>query len=278
MSPSPQPLPQSDDGHSAPCPTGRSLPIPTPELNLPDVPIERIPQHIAIIMDGNGRWAVERDRPRIFGHEQGAKSVRAIVTECAQLGIEALTLYSFSLENWKRPADEINFLMSLYVKYLLLERTEMIENNIQFIQAGRRDGLPAAVLAELDATVEATKACTGMKLILALNYGSRAEITDAIRTLAEDVQAGKLEPSAITEAMVSQRLYVPNIPDPDLLIRTAGQMRISNFLLWQISYTELYVSDQYWPDFDVPELHQAIRDFSQRDRRFGSLAEPPAQG
>ncbi len=275
MAPSQQPIPQPDASSLMPRTVSDTVRIPTPEVNLPDVPLERIPRHIAVIMDGNGRWAVERDRPRIFGHEQGAKSVRAIVTECAELGVEALTLYSFSLENWKRPADEINFLMSLYVKYLLLERTEMIENNIQFIQAGRRDGLPAAVLAELDATVEATKACTGMKLILALNYGSRAEITDAVRSLAADVQSGKLDPAEITEKMVSERLYVPDIPDPDLLIRTAGQMRISNFLLWQISYAELYVSNEYWPDFDVRELHTAIRDFAQRDRRFGSLADAP---
>ncbi len=199
-------------------PTAKTAPPPTPELQLPGVPKERLPRHIAIIMDGNGRWAVERDRPRIFGHEAGAKSVRSIVTECAQLGVEALTLYSFSLENWKRPADEINFLMSLYIKYLVLERAEMLENNIQFIQSGRREGLPEGVLAELDETVEATKACTGMKLILALNYGGRAEITDAMRSLAEDVQAGKLEPSAITDLSAQG-------DDGQVLVRVRGHAR-----------------------------------------------------
>lgn len=245
--------------------------VPTPEVRLPDVPIDHLPRHIAIIMDGNGRWAVDRNRPRIEGHEEGAKSVRAIVTECAHLGIEALTLYSFSLENWKRPAEEIHFLMDLYVKYLISEREEMIRNNIRFIQSGRREGLPKSVLSELDATVEITQECTGLRLVLALNYGSRAEITDAVRSIACSVREGTIQPAEITEEMIGSHLYVPEIPDPDLLIRTAGQMRISNFLLWQISYAELFVSNCFWPDFDVEELRRAIRSYAQRDRRFGAV-------
>jgi len=258
--------------------SGRTVPtsgtgglVPDPEVQLPDVPVDHLPRHIAIIMDGNGRWAVDRNRPRIEGHEAGAKSVRAIVTECAHLGIEALTLYSFSLENWKRPAEEIHFLMDLYVKYLISERQEMIRNNIRFIQSGRREGLPQSVLSELDATIETTRNCSGLKLVLALNYGSRAEITDAVRSIACSVREGTIQPDEITEEMIGSHLYVPEIPDPDLLIRTAGQMRISNFLLWQISYAELFVSDCFWPDFDVEELRRAIRSYAQRDRRFGAV-------
>ncbi len=250
---------------------GERAPTPNPEQRLPDVPIEQFPRHIAIIMDGNGRWAVQQDRPRIFGHEAGAKTVRNIITECAHLGIEALTLYSFSIENWSRPQDEVDFLMGLYVKYLTAEREKMIANNIQFRQSGRRDGLPVAVVAELDETIAATANCTGLKLVLAINYGSRAEITDAMRSIGEDVQAGKLQPQDIDEACISARMYVPDVPDPDLLIRTAGQLRISNFLLWQISYAELFVSEKYWPDFNTVELHDAIRDYASRDRRFGRV-------
>jgi len=257
-------------------PARPGVPVPSPETHLPDVPISQLPRHIAIIMDGNGRWAVRQGKPRIFGHESGAKAVRAIVTECAELGIEALTLYSFSLENWKRPADEVDFLMGLYVKYLIAERGEMIRNNIRFLQAGRRDGLPQPILDELDRTIAETAHCTGLKLVLALNYGSRAEITDAVRAIACEVSAGVIDVDGITEETISQHLYKPGIPDPDLLIRTAGQMRISNFLLWQISYTELFVSPSHWPDFDVAELHRAIRDYASRDRRFGTVDETDA--
>ncbi|MBL1216043.1 MAG: isoprenyl transferase [Planctomycetes bacterium] len=245
---------------------------PTPHLRLPDVPVERLPHHIAIIMDGNGRWAVERGRPRVVGHENGARSVRAIVTECAHLGIEALTLYSFSLENWQRPKNEVDFLMGLYVEYLIKERREMLDNNIRFYQCGRREGLPEPVLAELDRTTEATAHCTGLNLALALNYGSRAEIADGVRAIAAKVAEGTLAPEQVTEQVVSDHLYLPQLPDPDLLIRTAGEMRISNFLLWQISYAELHVTDVYWPDFSVEHLHAAIRDYAHRDRRFGTVA------
>ncbi len=246
-------------------------PRPTPHLRLPDVPTSRLPRSIAIIMDGNGRWAVERGLPRVHGHKTGAQSVRAVVTECAHLGIDALTLYSFSIENWKRPEDEVDFLMSLYEDYLIAERQEMIDNNIRFMQCGRRSGLPRRVLEELDRTIEATRHCTGLKLVLAINYGSRAEITDAVRAISSKVAAGAMRVDEITEETIRSHLYVPELPDPDLLVRTAGEMRISNYLLWQISYAELYVTKTLWPDFGVEGLREAIRDYAGRHRRFGGV-------
>lgn len=245
---------------------------PTPQLRLPDVPPDRLPRHIAVIMDGNGRWALQRGQPRVFGHRTGARAVRAIVTECAHLGLEALTLYSFSMENWRRPAEEVSFLMSLYTEYLIAERRELLDNNVRFVQCGRREGLPEEVLRELDCTIEATRECSGLTLSLALNYGSRTEIVDAVRAIAAKVRAGTLDPQAIDEATISAHMYVPEIRDPDLLIRTAGEMRISNYLLWQISYAELWVTDVLWPDFTVAELHAAIRDYAGRSRRFGGLS------
>jgi undecaprenyl diphosphate synthase len=237
------------------------------------LPKDALPRHIAIIMDGNGRWAQQRDQPRMYGHREGAKAVRAIVTECARLEMDVLTLYSFSIENWKRPADEIEFLMSLYVKYLIAERQEMMDNNVRFVQVGRREGLPAGVLEELDRTIETTSKNTGLTLALALNYGSRTEITDAVRSIVKEVQAGRLDPEAITPGTVSDHLYTAGLPDPDLLIRTAGEMRVSNYLLWQISYAELYVSDVCWPDFNVDQLHQAIRAFAGRQRKYGAVPD-----
>jgi undecaprenyl diphosphate synthase len=239
-----------------------------PEL---DVPSERRPRHIAVIMDGNGRWARERNQPRIEGHRAGARAVRDVVTECGRLGIEALTLYSFSSENWKRPPEEIGALMSLYLEYLGRERQELIDNNVRFMQIGRRDRLPESVLQEAADTEQATANCTGLRLVLALNYGSRAEITDAVRAIADEVRRGELEPGQIDERIISDHLYTAGLPDPDLLIRTAGEYRISNYLLWQISYAELYVTDVQWPDFSIDQLHMAIRDFARRRRRFGAL-------
>src|SRR5438874_5539067 len=225
-------------------------------LNLPR---ERIPRHIAIIMDGNGRWAVSRGLQRVQGHQEGARTVRNIVTECAELrkdfaAPDYLTLYSFSLENWKRPATEVSFLMQMYIDYLRQERITMMENNIQFRQIGRLDQLPDPVLEEVDRTLAETKNNTGLTLVLALNYGSRAEITDAVRAIAEKVKRGEIEPRDIDEKAISSHLYTAGMPDPDLLIRTAGEMRVSNYLLWQISYAELYVSEKYWPDFAVTDL------------------------
>lgn len=232
-----------------------------------------LPRHIAIIMDGNGRWARQRGKRRMFGHQEGAKAVRAIVTECARLELEVLTLYSFSIENWKRPAEEIEFLMGLYVKYLIAERQEMMDNNVRFVQVGRKQGLPTPVLDELDLTIETTKNNTGLTLALAINYGSRTEITDAVRSIAQEVKSGRLTPSQITQKTVSEHLYTAGLPDPDLMIRTAGEMRVSNYLLWQISYAELYVSDVCWPDFTVECLHEAIRAYAGRQRKFGAVMD-----
>ena len=248
-----------------------TTPRPDPEHRLPEVLPHLLPRHVAIIMDGNGRWALSHGKARILGHQAGAKAVRAIVTECAHLGIEALTLYSFSLENWKRPAQEVDALMGLYVEYLIAEREEMKRNNIRFVQCGRRQGLPDRVLAELDATVAYTAECSGLTLALALNYGSRTEITDAVRAIADKVRAGEIDPDEITEETVRAHLYRPELPDPDLLIRTAGEMRVSNYLLWQISYAEFHVTPVLWPDFGVPDLHDALVAFARRARRFGGL-------
>jgi len=243
-----------------------------------DILPQRIPRHIAIIMDGNGRWAVRRGLERIRGHQQGAKSVRTIVTECASLrkefgGPDFLTLYSFSMENWKRPANEVDALMSLYLEYLAKERQELIDNNVRFVQLGRREGLPAKVLDEMDQTILATRRCTGLTLALALNYGSRSEITDAVRAIALKVKDGRLRVEDIAEETISEHLYTAGLPDPDLLIRTAGELRVSNYLLWQISYAEIHVSDSYWPEFRVADLHAAIRDYAGRNRRFGAVDE-----
>jgi undecaprenyl diphosphate synthase len=232
-----------------------------------------LPRHVAVIMDGNGRWARRRGLPRAAGHEQGAKTVRAIVTESAALGLEYLTLYSFSIENWKRPAEEVAFLMDLYVGYLRQELPTMMENNIRFKQIGRREGLSPRVLEGVDHVLAATAGNRGLVLTLAINYGSRAEITDAVRAIAGEVRAGRVDPRAIDEAMIDAHLYTTGMPDPDLLIRTAGEKRISNYLLWQISYAELHVSEVCWPEFGVADFHQALREYAGRRRKFGAVVE-----
>ncbi|MBI3409783.1 MAG: isoprenyl transferase [Planctomycetes bacterium] len=232
---------------------------------------ERLPRHVAIIMDGNGRWAQLRGLPRIEGHSRGVKSVRATIEECCRLGIEQLTLYCLSTENWKRPQDELDFLMALLHQYLLAERDEIMEENIRFTTIGRREGLPAQVLAEIDENVRLSTKNTGMTLCLAINYSGRTEMVDAVRMLAEKVNAGKLIPEDIDETTISDALYTEGMPDPDLLIRTAGEMRVSNFLLWQISYSEIWVTPKCWPDFDPATLQEALREFAQRERRFGGL-------
>ena len=234
-------------------------------------PPERLPRHVAIIMDGNGRWARQRGFPRFAGHRAGAKTVRLIVEECARLGLRQLTLYSFSTENWNRPQEEVGMLMDLYVEYMRSQRQLLIDNNIQFVQIGRREGLPALVLEELKNTLAVTRKNTGMTLCLAINYGSRMEITDAVRKIAQEVQSGVLDPLAVTEQSISDRLYTAGMPDPDLLIRTAGEMRISNYLLWQISYAELYVTPAPWPEFTLDELHKALANFAARNRRYGGV-------
>ncbi len=233
--------------------------------------VEHIPRSVAIILDGNGRWARQRGLPRTAGHAAGAEVVRRIVTEAAHIGLDALTLYSFSIENWHRPAEEVAALMSLYARYLARERQTMSEHNIRFRHIGRRTGLPDGVLREIDSSTEATAACTGMYLCLALNYAARVEMTDAIRNIARSVAQGKLAPDDVDEDLISRSLDTHGVPDPDLLIRTSGELRISNFLLWQLSYAEFYVTDLYWPDFTEEELHKALRDYAGRKRRFGGL-------
>jgi undecaprenyl diphosphate synthase len=232
---------------------------------------QRLPAHVAIIMDGNGRWAAQRSLPRHEGHARGAQSVRATVEECCRLGLEQLTLYCLSSENWKRPQAELDFLMALLEQYLIDERPEILEQNIRFCIIGRRTGMPPHVLREIDESIRLSSGNTGMRLCLAINYGARGELVDAVRALAAEVRGGRLDPEAIEEEAISAALYTAGMPDPDLLIRTAGEMRISNFLLWQISYAELWVTDRCWPDFDRGTLHQALRDYAARDRRFGGL-------
>lgn len=243
-----------------------------PLTHLPDVHPDRIPRHIAIIMDGNGRWAQERGFPRIFGHRNGAASVRAVVEAAGHIGVEAVTLYSFSLENWKRPPDEVNALMQLCEQYCDGSRDLLLRNSARFRVIGRREGLPAPVREAIEKLEHETAHCTAATLCLALNYGSRAEITDAARALAERVRAGTLDPADIDEDTLASELDTAGLPDPDLLIRTAGEMRISNYLLWQISYAELYVTQTYWPDFGRDELFDAVRAYAARERRFGGLS------
>jgi undecaprenyl diphosphate synthase len=234
-----------------------------------------LPQHIAIIMDGNGRWARQRDQARIFGHQAGVESVRDIITHCGRLGIECLTLYSFSSENWKRPREEVTALMALYALHLVQERDELMENNVRLLQLGRRDNLPPEVVQKMDETLDMTAGNTGLTVALALNYGSRAEIVDAVRDIARRAQRGELDPANIDEGTISDALYTAGLPDPDLLIRTAGEMRISNFLLWQISYAELYVSPILWPDFRAMHLNEALIAYAKRQRRYGDVPPPP---
>jgi undecaprenyl diphosphate synthase len=232
---------------------------------------ERLPAHVAIIMDGNGRWARQRGLPRVEGHARGVHSVRATVEECCRLGVGQLTLYCLSSENWKRPQAELDFLMALLEQYLVQERAEILQQNIRFSTIGRRSDLPPPVLKEIDENVRLSRDNTGMRLCLAINYGARTEILDAVRALAQQVRDGTLSPGQIDESTIGGALYTAGRPDPDLLVRTAGEMRVSNFLLWQISYAELWVTEKCWPDFDRATLHQALHDYAQRERRFGGL-------
>ena len=234
----------------------------------------RLPRHIAIIMDGNGRWAEHRGLARIEGHRQGVASVRRITEHCARLGVDQLTLYCLSSENWRRPAAEIEFLMHLLEQYLVEERPLLMRERIRLSMIGRREGLPASTLAELDRTAAQCAGNDGMRLCLAVNYGSRAEIVAAACRLAEEVRDGLLDARRIDERAFCERLDTAGMPDPDLLIRTAGEMRLSNFLLWQISYAELWVTDVCWPDFAEAHLDAAIAAFASRDRRFGGLSQP----
>jgi len=230
-----------------------------------------MPRHIAVIMDGNGRWAQQQGLPRIEGHRRGVSSVRRTTEECARLGIEQLTLYCLSSENWKRPPEELDFLMHLLQQYMIEERTTIMEQDIRVATIGRREGISPQALDEIDRTVEMSRGNTGMRLCLAINYGGRAELTDAVRGIAEEVRAGRLQVGEISEETLGAHLYTAGMSNPDLLIRTAGEMRLSNFLLWQISYAEIWVTESCWPEFNEALLHAAIRSFAERDRRFGGL-------
>lgn len=230
-----------------------------------------LPRHIAIIMDGNGRWAQRRNLPRIEGHRQGVTSVRQVTEHAARLGIEQLTLFCLSSENWRRPEAELNFLMLLLEQYMIEERSLLMREGIKPVMIGDRRGLPAATLEALDTTIEMCGGNTGMRLCLAVNYGGRGEIVAAARALARQAATGKLDPARIDEPLFAAHLETAGMSDPDLLIRTAGEMRISNFLLWQVSYAELWVTEQTWPEFTAGDLDAAIVAFRQRERRFGGL-------
>jgi undecaprenyl diphosphate synthase len=235
-----------------------------------DLP-DKLPRHVAVIMDGNGRWANARGLARNEGHKAGAESAARVAECCVDFGIPVLTLYAFSTENWRRPRAEVQFLMSNLRRFLGERRAEFVERDIRLVAIGDVDGLPAAVRRELHKTEEATRECGSLTLVTALNYGSRAEIAHAARSIAEDVRAGRIEPSAVDEALVEERLYTAELPPPDLLIRTGGEMRLSNFLLWQLSYAEIYVTSTCWPDFGRDDFLEALHEFARRDRRFGGL-------
>ncbi len=238
----------------------------------------RLPRHVAIIMDGNGRWARTRGLPRVQGHEEGIQSVREVTRECARLDLSQLTLYAFSVENWKRPTTEVDFLMQLLKRFLISERPEIEENNVRLTAIGRVSELPLSVRRELERTQDLSKDHTGLNLCLALNYGGRAEILDASRRIAQAAREGRIDLDELDETQFGRFLYDPDMPPVDLLVRTAGEMRVSNFLLWQISYAEIYVSQVCWPDFRKDELHAALDEYGKRVRKFGGLKESNVEG
>ncbi len=232
---------------------------------------ENLPTHVAVIMDGNGRWAKKRKLPRVEGHRKGVESVRATMKACGELGIKYLTLYAFSVENWNRPKEEVDTLMKYLSRFLKSEIGELNKNNVRIEVIGQIYRLPEFVQAQLRKTQEALSKNNGLTLTLALSYGGRTEIVEAMRAIAAKVKEGKLDPAEINEQIISQNLYTYNMPDPDLLIRTSGEMRISNFLLWQISYAELVVTQTLWPDFRKADFFQALEEYTRRNRRFGGL-------
>ena len=234
------------------------------------VPSPAVPRHVAIIMDGNGRWAKKRGQPRLAGHRAGADALRRALRACRNHGVEYLTVYAFSTENWVRPKLEVSGLMRLLKTFLKKDEHELHENGVRLRVTGRIGDLPPAVRAELERVMEATKDHTRGQLILALSYGGRAEIADAARSLAADAAAGRLDPAAIDEAAVASRLYLPDVPDPDLLIRTSGECRLSNFLLWEASYSEFVFTDVLWPDFGEDDFAAALAEYARRQRRFGA--------
>jgi undecaprenyl diphosphate synthase len=234
---------------------------------------EKLPQHIAVIMDGNGRWAKMKGRPRVFGHKNGVSAVREVTEACAELGVSYLTLYAFSTENWNRPITEVSALMELLVLTIGRELKTLQKNNVRLNAIGKIDFLPERCRQELISAIEKTKNNTRMTLTLALSYGSREELTDAFGKMYQDIQDGILNPADISPITIEKYLYTSGIPDPELLIRTSGEYRISNFLLWQIAYAELYFTDKFWPDFTREDLYKAIFNFQQRERRFGKISE-----
>jgi undecaprenyl diphosphate synthase len=236
---------------------------------------ERLPRHVAVIMDGNGRWAQRRGLSRVEGHKRGKAAVQAVVETSGELGLEYLTLYAFSTENWQRPVNEVRALMSLLRRYLRTELQKLMENNIRLRAVGDLSRLPAAVRQALEHAVLQTQDNTGLTVVLAISYGGREEITHAARSVAAAVQAGRIALQDVTEETFAQHLWTSGIPDPDLLIRTSGEFRLSNFLLWQLAYTEIYVTDTLWPDFGREEFLRALADYQNRERRFGRTAEQP---
>jgi undecaprenyl diphosphate synthase len=237
----------------------------------PDLKPDRLPQHVAVIMDGNGRWAKRRGLPRIMGHRRGVDTLKTLLRCCRDWGIGALTAYAFSTENWGRPVEEVDFLMTLFERVLRQELLEMMEENVRIRFVGNLEALPKSLQNEIYQAVSQTQHNHGIEFTVATNYGGRQEIVQACRAIAHQVQQGKLDPDAITEELFGQHLYTAGTHDPDLLIRTSGEMRISNFLLWQLAYAEIYVTDTLWPDFDTSEFHQAIAAYQRRDRRFGKV-------
>ena len=233
----------------------------------------KLPSHIAIIMDGNGRWAQQRGLERIFGHQQGVKALKEVIETAAELGIKYLTLYAFSTENWGRPDEEVSALMAIMIQSLNNETDTLIKNNIKLKAIGDVDRLAEDVKERLCETIDLTSACTGLTLLVALSYSSRWEITEAARKISEDVYKGVLNPDSINEEVFEKYLSTYLVPDPELMIRTSGELRISNFLLWQLAYTELYFTDELWPDFGKEDFYNAIIDFQKRERRFGKTSE-----
>ena len=240
---------------------------------LDQIDMTRLPKHIAIIMDGNGRWAKERGKPRLFGHNSALKAIHEVTEACSDLKLKGLTLYAFSTENWKRPPAEVKGLMLLFGKGIKLEMDTMLKNNVRLNVVGDMDMIPADTVREIKASMARTSHCTGLVMTLAISYSGRWDILNATRHLAQAVKEGKLEPGDINEQLFSKELILPNIPDPELLIRTGGEQRISNYMLWQLAYSELYFTDKYWPDFGKDDLYKAILDYQHRERRFGKTSE-----
>ena len=245
---------------------------PTVFRDLPtDLNRDRLPQHVAVIMDGNGRWAQRRGLPRIMGHRRGVDALKDLLRCCRDWGVGALTAYAFSTENWGRPLEEVDFLMTLFERILRQELREMMEEGVRIRFVGNLQALPPSLQVEIERSMQETANNQGIEFTVATNYGGRQEIMHACRAIATQIQQGTIQPEDIDEALFEQHLYTRGIADPDLLIRTSGEMRISNFLLWQVAYAEIYVTETFWPDFDRAEFHQALSNYQQRDRRFGKL-------